>query len=544
MVFLEQMEIGYNILMQHQPNFPSGNLPDLWGRGAAFAFSGLEGSTSAASGFVATLGAERYSLRWHTPTPRLLQIRLPTIDNPLLVGSDVLLVETQAEELFIAFWRWHTLVGLAPTGTGLRLALENGPPAEERGQALVSIDPQGKDALALMLRGPMFSLAYGQTPEQAVERAGAGLESNLDQIAQERLRIFGDVPGHPDQQLDRLLKKCLAVMKVNTLGPEGLFRQAWSAPGRPSRCEVGLRDSVFCALAMSRVYPGVAWQVLKSVLDTQNPDGMIPQRASAAGWKAAITHGPMLAWGVWEVSQRLPDAALMEYAFPRLEDYIDWDTGHRDRNRNGLLEWSEGDAAAAEADMPGFNRFREGLLLDAVDFSVLAAQEMHCIGDIAAELGHADDARYWHEKAVYTSLKIHELLWDEADGFYYDRHMDGSVSRVPSVAGLMPLLLDNTPPQRVDRLVARLREPGAFNTASTAYAPMNYLLILGLRRHGREADAARLRARTIEQVLRLYERHGVLFEFHDAATGEASGLIDHHPTAAAMLCLLLEEAGR
>ncbi len=38
------------------------NLPDVWGEGALFAFSDMDGSTQAASGFVGTAAAQPYGL--------------------------------------------------------------------------------------------------------------------------------------------------------------------------------------------------------------------------------------------------------------------------------------------------------------------------------------------------------------------------------------------------------------------------------------------------------------------------------------------------
>ena len=506
-----------------EPVFPAGNLPDLWGEGATFAFSGLDGPTNSSSGFAATLGVERYSLLWHTPLRRLLQIRVPTLDSPLLVTGDTIVAETQAGDLFISFASWHTVVGLAPAHTGVRLILEDGTPAEVRGNVMVSIDPQGRDALALLVQGPLFVLSYGRTPDEAIARANTGLAADLNQIAQDRLRIFAEVPSLPDDPQDRLLRECLSVMKANTLSAEGGIRQLWSTPDRVARPGLWPRESVFQALAINRIYPGVAWQLLKSVLDAQNADGMIPQFSSPDGWKSAITHPPLLAWGVWENYQRLHDRMLIEYAFPRLEDYIDWCTSHRDRNRNGLLEWAIDDDPARRSTESGMDtspRFDEGVLLDAVDFSVFAAREMCFIAKIAMELGHTDDARYWQDKADYTSLKVHERLWDERDAFYYDAHMDGTPSRVASAAGFMPLLLDNLPAGRAERMGSKLKDPAIFNTAG-----MNHLIILGLAQHARYAEADCLRAATIDRVRMLWEKHGAF---------------DGAWTAAATACLLMQ----
>ncbi|MBN1977070.1 MAG: hypothetical protein JW918_06680 [Anaerolineae bacterium] len=52
------------------------NLPDVWGEGALFAFSGIDGDTHVASGFVATLASDAYGLLFHTPRRRYLGVTL------------------------------------------------------------------------------------------------------------------------------------------------------------------------------------------------------------------------------------------------------------------------------------------------------------------------------------------------------------------------------------------------------------------------------------------------------------------------------------
>lgn len=50
------------------------HLPDVWGEGAIFAFSGLDGPTASATGFVATLTDRPYGLLIDTPCRRLFEI--------------------------------------------------------------------------------------------------------------------------------------------------------------------------------------------------------------------------------------------------------------------------------------------------------------------------------------------------------------------------------------------------------------------------------------------------------------------------------------
>jgi glycogen debranching enzyme len=299
-----------------------------------------------------------------------------------------------------------------------------------------------------------------------------------------------------------------------------------------------LWDSVFHSLSMNGLRPRLAWHFLKSVLDTQGEDGMIAHQTRPSGWRSAITQPPLLAWGVWENYQVLRDKACLAYALPCLERYLEWDCAHRDRNRNGLLEWFiEGNVncRSGESGMDNSPRFDRAVLLDAVDFSTFAARDMAYTASIAEELGEVEKARGWRQRARAMSQRVHGYLWGEGDGFYYDRDMDGQHSRVKAVSGFFPLLLDDVPPERVDRLVQVLMDPEWFNapfpvpsvalcepTWSTdmwrgaTWINTNYLIILGLARHDRAEEAAWLAEKTIAYVRKYYERFGVLFEFFDA----------------------------
>lgn len=558
------------------------HLPDVWGEGALFAFSGLDGETNAASGFVATYARERYGLLIHTPQRRLLDVRVSDVGEVRIATGDVLGVQTARGDLLLAYAAWHTLVGVVPEDAMLALRFEDGTPATEVEGVWVTADEAHGDAIALARRGSRGALAYGRTVAEARARVLAGLDADPHAVAAARLASFAVVPAMASADADRLLKKCFSVMKVNTLAPEGPMQQTWSTPDRVPHRDMWLWDSVFHSLAMNRFHPRVAWDFLKCVLDTQQPDGMIPHQSSVSGWRSHITQPPLLAWGVWENYQALRDPETLAYALPRLEAYLMWDLAHRDRNRNGLLEWwIEGNvrSRSGESGLDNSARFDMAVPLDAVDFSVWAAADMGYVAQIAAVLGDADRAAAWAARARRTSAAVHRELWDEETALYYDRTMEGAFTGVKAVSSLMPLLLDDLPPARLRRLAGWLQDPAAFGapfpvpslalsepTWSTdmwrgpTWLNLNYLIIIGLRRHGERTLAQWLADKTLQHVAKYYERYGVLFEFYDAKDEvppplcdrkgphqepydirrKMDSIRDYHWTAAVTALLLLE----
>ena len=558
------------------------NLPDVWGEGALFAFSGMDGCTQTASGFVGTAAARPYGLLFHTPLRRTLEISLSHPGRVRVATGDVLLVETGQGELALVYAAWHTLAGCLPVEARLALGSEDGMPAEWVGQAWVSSDPVAGDALALVRQGERFALAYGVDPQEAVERAQAGLGCDLADEMAARLELYR-LPILADPGRDRLLKKCLSVMKVNTLSPEAAIAQCWSTPDRVPHRHMWLWDSVFHSLAMNLVDPGLSWEFLKSVLDAQRPDGMIPHMITVDGRTSAITQPPILTWGVWENYLETCDREALAYALPRLEAYLEWDLAERDQDHNGLLEWFiEGDAScrSGESGLDNSPRFDEAILLDAVDFSTFAALDMGYLSRIAGELGDAQRAAAWQARSAALAQAIHAALWDEVDGFYYDRTLDGRFTRVRAATGFLPLLLPDLPSERVQRLVGLLKDPSQFNTAfpvpslavshpawstdmwrGATWVNLNYLIALGLRRQGCPAEAGWLASKTIHYVDYYYRSYGVLFEFFDAKDERPplacdrkgqrvepynirrkyDSIRDYHWTAALVACLLMDE---
>ena len=567
---------GMSMLTNIAP--PINNIPDIWGEGALFAFSGMDGETNVSSGFAAAFARDRYGLLFHTPQRRLLKIELRAEGTTRIATGDVLAVDTPQGDLVVAFSHWHTLIGVTPHDTRLQLRFEGGPIASWKDPFWVSEDEKNHDVLALVEKGGRFALSYGETVAQAQHRAKAGLELEVADEVSKRLAIYHEIPSLKSAELDRLLKKCVSVMKVNTLSKEGAFHQSWSTPDRVPHKHMWLWDSVFHSFAMRRLLPRLSWDLLKSVLDTQTADGMIPIQMTVSGsgrWPDVI-QPPILAWGVWENYQALKDKSCLKYALPRLERYLEWECANRDRNGNSLLEWSIV-YRGGEAGMDNSPRFDRAVPFDAVDFSVYVALEMQYTAWIARELGEVDKGHYWERRSRLISEKVHRDLWHQGDGFYYDREIEGQATGVKAVSGFYPLLLDDIPQERVDRLVQALKDPTQFNTAfpvptvavsdptwstdmwrGPTWVNTNYLVIRGLAKQGRPEEANWLARKSIELVLKYYQRYGVLFEFYDAKDEvppvacdrrgppkepydirvKVDSIRDYHWTAAVTTCLL------
>ena len=315
----------------------------------------MDGETSVSSGFVATFARERYGLLFHTPRRRLLDIELRHEGAVRIATGDVLGVETPQGNLIATFSHWHTLIGVVPDDTRLQLGIEAGPVAAWQSHFRLSEDAENRDALALIEHEGRFALSYGESVAQARQRAEAGMGLEVGDEVSKRLAAYRNVPALKSPERDRLLKKCFSVMRVNTLSREGTIQQTWSTPDRVPHRHMWLWDSVFHSFGMNRLFPKLSWDFLKSVLDTQRADGMIPIQMTAnrgPSWPSAI-QPPILAWGVWENYLARQDKSCLEYALPRLETLSgmglrepgpgwEWPAGMVSRSRQEAPRWRSG----------------------------------------------------------------------------------------------------------------------------------------------------------------------------------------------------------
>lgn len=522
------------------------NFPNVWAEGALFAFSGMDGPTNCTSGFLATYAPQPFGLLFHTPRRRVLDIELPEPGDVLVATNDTYAIETPQGNLVVVFACWHSIVGWIPGDARFTLRFETGEQATHSGLFQISHDQTNHDALALVINDDCFALSYGNTPDQARRRAQAALTFDIPEQLSLRLQAYQSLPDISDPNDSRLLKKCLSVIRANTLAPEGTIRQSWSTPHRIDVKDMHTYDSVFHCLALNHLNSDLAWQSLRSLLDTQQPDGMIPHHSSPIGLDSPITHPPLLAWAAWQNYRFTANRTHLHHVFTALERYLQWDLDHRDTNADHLLAWStETDShnRHIESTQDNSPRFDQPIPPDAVDFSALAAHDMHHLALIADELSLPGPAEHWRQNASEMSNRIHQLLWNPETTFYHDRCPDGTFSPIRAASGFLPLLLADCPPDRIDALINLMEDTDHFNAPfpipsialseaswstdlwrGPTWLSTNYLIVIALRRHNHNETASRLVRKTIDNVNRHYQQLGVLFEFYDSS--------DHTPPPA------------
>jgi hypothetical protein len=139
--------------------------------------------------------------------------------------------------------------------------------------------------------------------------------------------------------------------------------------------------------------------------------------------------------------------------------------------------------ARLDADLDAWER-RHALAVGRGPVSVAAqawlVQDLHCLADLHHIAGDADGAS-WSRRGHAAESALHAGLWGGAG--YHDRDADGRPVPASLCDALMPLLLLDTPPERVATLDAQAR---AGLAGASAGDPAGVRLArIGLGRHGR-----------------------------------------------------------
>jgi hypothetical protein len=219
-------------------------------------------------------------------------------------------------------------------------------------------------------------------------------------------------------------------------------------------------DLAFHAVAIAPADPDFAKSQLSLFLREwyMHPNGQLP----AYEWTFSDVNPPVHAWAAWRVykiDQRIkgkPDFAFLESTFHKLLMNFTWWVNRKDSEGNNIFE-----GGFLGLDNIGiFDRsspLPSGWLLEQSDGSSWMAMYCLVMLKIALQLAsvnptYEDIASKFLEHFLYIADAINHQggsgLWDDEDGFYYDRLRlgDGSATllRVRSLVGLIPLFATDT----------------------------------------------------------------------------------------------------
>jgi putative isomerase len=144
---------------------------------------------------------------------------------------------------------------------------------------------------------------------------------------------------------------------------------------------------------------------------------------------------------------------LDDAIYAKLKKYLQHWTTDWDRDSNGLCEWASAPHAMGDTQFDRAGVWRS-YYCEGADLNSFLYLEFLAAEKIALAKSLADDAASFAAQAKRKLELIQQLLWNEQDGFFYDRDMrTGSPIRVKSVNGLYPLWAGIPNPRQAQRLV-------------------------------------------------------------------------------------------
>jgi neutral trehalase len=335
-------------------------------------------------------------------------------------------------------------------------------------------------------------------------------------------------------------------------------------------------DSFLNALLLSVESTKHAKDVMRSVLETQYPNGNIPNWRGRYTGTPDRSQPPIGSYVVLKCFQKDGDLEFLRYAYPFLKKWHSfWKAkkpngqGRRDGNGDGLLEWGsdtelvapdlpswEQDASgeiragweSGQDDLPNwdkatFNEDTDTLTMNSLDLNSLYALDAWCLAEIAKILKNEQEFSDYSEE--YETIKdlINTYLWNETEEFYFDRYWDGRFSEKKAASNFYPLIAKIPDRTRALLMIKRLlnetefwgeyviptisRDDQAFKDQDywrgNIWPPPNYLIYQGLKAYGFDAVASEFAKKSADLFLRSWENFQICPENFDARTGEAGG---------------------
>lgn len=520
-------------------------LPNIWGVGNIFAFSGIEGECTKEKCLCGTLSGDRIGINFITKSNAALHIETYDVKDIsyVVVASDIIkgTFTTNINEKFdfeILMIAQSAVYIRVPLCGKLCIRFSESATVKSDGNLTVYNLEDEKYALYGEANDGYgyYVFAYGKDAEKVCKEY---FTFDINKEVSKKLSYFNELPiiDGLNEDVEKLYYKSFSVLKSMIYSPEGMFQRRWSTPDKIPHKDLYLWDSAFHSIALKYISYDLAKETLLSVLDSQKEDGMIPHRSNPQNG-SDITQPPILAWAIMELYKESEDISLLEETYDRLKKYVQWNMENRDANKNYLYEWYVNDASlncrCDESGMDNSPRFDDVTKMDSIDFSCFMANEVKSLSNMAKALDRPGEHLYWD--VIFDRIKkaINDVLYCKEDKFYYDVLLsDGSFKKVKAVSSFLPLFAGVCEKDVAHDLVNHLKDefdtpfaiPSVAKDDKTYGTDMwrgpvwinyNYMISEGLRKYGYKNEADEIVKSTIAMISKWYKNDGTIYEFYDS----------------------------
>ena len=290
--------------------------------------------------------------------------------------------------------------------------------------------------------------------------------------------------------------------------------------------------TMFCNYGF-RYVPGI--QSLDNFYFSQMDDGEIVREIdentglprvqyAPPGSPGSLNH-PILAWAELESFRITGDTARLRKVFYPLAAYF--------YAYNKIKDPISGLYYGSWASMDNSPRL-DGMLC-SIDTSSEMAMFARQLARIAGIIGLKDERKHFTKEADRLARLINEQLWNPETGFYYDLNLDHKIHNVKTIAGYWPLLAGIATNKQAEHLVAALQDTAQFKRTHMVptvpadeptfeprgcywrggvWTPTDIMVIEGLEQYGYKTLADEIALNHLENVYRVYQKTGTVWEFY------------------------------
>jgi hypothetical protein len=401
---------------------------------------------------------------------------------------------------------------------------------EQAGEGLVRVhlmlEASEGDALVLNITPRLGFNRCVPDPSQVIEEARARWQAWFDAAP----------PVRPEYRSH--YEYAWWVMRAGLLSQRFYFTREAMTPSKIHYVGVWHWDQFFHALAYRHVDRKLAEDQIRIITDHQRDDGMLPDAVHDEGTithlekpvDADVTKPPLGAWAVMKVYEK---TGSLDFLKEMYEPLVRWHRWWWDYNHDGdgLCEYRHPFSSGLD-DSPLWDH---GMPVTAPDLNTYLYIQKESLAQMATLIGRVTDAATFRAEAQAMAERVHTRLWDDKRGVFMALQR-GTPVPVLSLFNLMPLWMNTSPQEVIDRVLAHLNDPEEFASPyplptialndpsfdpmqmwrGPAWMNINYMFIEMLFRIGEPQLARSLRRQTLDLIM----KHTDIYEYYNPITAE------------------------
>jgi glycogen debranching enzyme len=329
------------------------------------------------------------------------------------------------------------------------------------------------------------------------------------------------------------------IMANNLISPQGRVAYEAMTPSKTNYVGLWLWDSAMHALAYRHVDPELARNQIRSMVDCQLPDGMLPDAVYDEGVIAEIDHPiyaevtkpPILAWAALKLHEADPNLDFLQEIYVPLVRWNAWWFSMNDDDVDGLVQYNHPYSSGLD-DSPLWDG---GMPVESPDLNTYLCVQMGSLAVMAETLGMDAEGAMWRRRAASIVRRMVESMWDGEVGLFRALRDEAPIP-VVTPFNLYPLWTGQLPDDIRNRLIRHLTNPDEFwgehiiptvahndprydpetMWRGPVWANINYFFVEALDQVGERELACTLRDRTLQ----LIASQPSIYEYYNAETGQ------------------------